>query len=264
MARKSAVLRKQQLETLKEGYNNNQASKSLHQWDYSFIEAMILRMTRGKALTKKMRSKIDELIDGGIKPVPDNAEADEMQRLSTFLIDRRLSEALLSFATRLRQGRTLTEKQANFAEQLLQQAREIENNGHWEPNEETRKKMNLVCRLSPCYSEIYWQTHAAGSRAIRQLKRYIQGLDDYILEKTWESAKHAVRGKLKMIEEPKFAPGDKCFIKTDIRNENGDWVTEKLFGIICSPPLIHRKNIGYDVLLNGQCQPWPADRINKR
>ena len=67
-----------------------------------------------------------------------------------------------------------------------------------------------------------------------------------------------------MIEEPKFSPGDKCFIEKNERGDNGQWIARKCFGIICSDPIVYNRNIGYDVLVDGQCQTWVITMLKKR
>ena len=146
----------------------------------------------------------------------------------------------------------------------MEDARNTEKNGHWIPDDETREDMKLVCNLQKCYASGFWYSHAAGDRALRTVASFLAGIEPHISEKTWESAKHAVRGKLKMIKSPKFVPGDKCFVRGREQNSDGYWENTKCFGIICSGAMVGGHSIVYDVLVNGKCQPVDIDRINKR
>lgn len=264
MARKSVAQRIEELQDLRTGYDEDPAAKKFYDWDYRFCTAMLEKLLRKKALSKKMRAKIDLMVDEGVKSAPHHPEADEMQRLADFLINHSVKTALIDFAYKIRRGWNLSVKQKNFAAKLMEEARNIEKNGHWTPCEETRAKMQLVLKLRECYSDVFWSTHAAGANAIYTLDQYMSGKQPHISEKIWESAKHAVRGKLRLIEEPKFIPGDKCFIKMSAPGDDGRPMYRKCFGIICSDPVVHNRSVGYDVLIEGHCQTWVIDRINKR
>tara|TARA_A100001011_G_scaffold398131_2_gene501492 strand:- start:2445 stop:3239 length:795 start_codon:yes stop_codon:yes gene_type:complete len=264
MARKSAAQRMFELKKMIEEYDQDPSAKRLYNWDYDFCTSMLDRLGRKKALTKRMRAKIDALVLEGVKKVPSNPEADEMDRLAEFLINPSTKHALRDFAFKTRKGWSLSVKQKAFAEKLMAEAREVELTGPWVPCENTRKKMALVLELRNCYNSMYWTTHSAGARAMSMLGEYCNGSLPHISEKIWESARYAVRGKLKKIESPRFSLGEKCFLTISGQNEQGTWVTQKHFGIICSKPMIHSGSIAFDVLVDGDCKTYPCSRISKR
>lgn len=264
MARKSVAQRTKELREIVLAYDHNPSAKRANDWDYRFCIAMLERLARKKALTKNMRTKIDEIVEVGLKTTPVNPAADEMDRLADFLLNENTKSALHDFAHKTRMGWKLSEKQSAFAERLMEEAREFETNGYWEPCDDTKAKMKIVLDLSECYSSMHWSSHGRGRSSIETLRRYVAGGMPHISQKDWESARYAVRGKLRQVEQPRFELGSKCFVTKTHLDSDGKTVVQKHFGIICSKPLIHNRDIAYDVLLDGECQTLTVGRITKR
>ena len=131
MARKSAQRRLEELLALREQFKKNPAAAQFHNWTVGFIDSMIIKLKRGKGLTKKMRDKIDSIVEEGVPAIPDSREADEVEKWGKFL-DSQGESILLDFANRMRKGWNLSEKQIAFRDRLVEQAKHNQNNGFWE------------------------------------------------------------------------------------------------------------------------------------
>lgn len=264
MARKSAQRRLEELLALREDFKKNPTAAQFHSWTVSFIDSMIIKLERGKGLTKKMRDKIDSIVDEGIPAIPDSKEADEIERWAT-LLDSKGGAILLDFATRMRKGWDLSEKQKAFRDKLVEQAKHNHENGFWEPCPETFKMMDLANRLYYCYSSSYWYSHPGFDNNMKKLNRFLAGTERGYTEKDWAKAQFAVRGKLRLFEEPKFNCGDACFIYKYERNpETNRRERVKYYGIVTSELKINKNIVGYDVLVSGECKTYPLDDLKKR
>ena len=264
MARKSAQRRLQELLALREQFKKNPAAAQFHNWTVGFIDSMIIKLEKGKGLTKKMRDKIDSIVDEGVPAIPDSREADEVEKWGKFL-DSQGESILLDFANRMRKGWNLSEKQIAFRDRLVEQAKHNQNNGFWEPSPETFKLMDIACKLYYCYSSSYWYSHPGFDSNMKKLKGFLAGTERGYTEKDWAKAQYAVRGKLKLFEEPKFKCGDSCFIYKYERNpETNRSERVKYYGIVTSDLTINKNVVGYDVLVSGECKTYPHDNLKKR
>tara|TARA_Y100000310_G_C20575642_1_gene760263 strand:- start:97 stop:870 length:774 start_codon:yes stop_codon:yes gene_type:complete len=257
MARKSKALRKQQLTDLLTGYKSVPAAEKFYSWDCNFIIAMLAKIDANRVLSKNMRTKIDQLIDEGVKKVPECKEAEEAEKLAQYL-DLHTKPILMDFANRIRNNWKLSDRQKGFMYSLMEQAEDIRTNGHWQPSEDVLKRMKLVRALKDCYSHMHWHNHSGGTIAMKKLEEYLNN-DNAITEKIWESAQHAVRGKLKLIDNPKFNISDQCYIRIRINGE-----VKKCWAMICSNIYVFEGKIVYDVLYNGTCQPTDHELLKKR
>ena len=128
MARKSAARRLEELSALRIAFKENPSAAKFHSWTVGFIDSMILKLERGKGLSKRMRDKIDSIVEEGVPPVPSSKEADELEAWGKFL-DRKGEEILIDFAFRMRKGWKLSEKQIMFRDSLVTQAMNNQENG---------------------------------------------------------------------------------------------------------------------------------------
>ena len=135
MPRKSAAQRLEELRALGIEYKKNPTASTFHSWTVDFISDMIKRLEKGKGLTKKMRTKIDSIVDEGVLPVPYSKEADELECWGRFL-DNKGESVLRDFAVRMRKGWKLSEKQIIFRDSLVTQAMNTQQHGFWEPSKE--------------------------------------------------------------------------------------------------------------------------------
>ena len=217
-----------------------------------------------------MRNKIDLLVEDGIKPLPDCTEAEDIETMAKYLWPEE-SRILRDFANKLRQGKTLTEKQENFKSRLYNEAKGIKENGPWQPSKEEIAEMKQVRLLKKQYSSNYWYTHSMGKKAMDKLELYLDqlnSLNDFVpmSKKVWESAKHAVRGKFKLLKNPRFNVNDKCFVKRrDWNAMSGQWNHISTYGIICSEVYVNNSGlIVYDVLHSGNVTAEDNDNLFKR
>ena len=268
MTRKSAKQRLNEIKTLRQQYQENPNAEAIYSWDVKFLEAMIDRMSKSRALSTNMRKKIDSLVSEGMKSPPECEEADKLEAISEYL-NFRESQVLKDFSLKIRKGWKLSERQQRFKDVLVAQAKHIQKNGHWEPSKEEIAKMNLVCKIANSYSDSYWYSHPSSAKAIENLRQYLNpkqpNLKYNITEEDWEHAKYAVRGKLKLLEVPRFTSGQKCLVLTKPKYLFDRTTSEKVYGIICSDPYVNESGeIVYDVLYNGTCEPVSNEKLYKR
>jgi len=175
MARKSAKRRLEELRTLRLAFNENPSAAKFHNWTVDFIDAMIVKLERGKGLSKKMRDKIDSIVDEGVPHIPDSKEADELEAWGKFL-NNKGEEILRDFAVRIRKGWKLSEKQIIFRDSLVTQAMNTQTTGFWEPSKEVMNQMDLTSKLYYCYSSNYWYSHPGYDRYMKKLINFLNGI----------------------------------------------------------------------------------------
>jgi len=264
MPRKSAARRLEELRALRKDFKQNPSVAKFHDWTVGFIDAMILKLERGKGLSKKMRDKIDSIVDEGLPTIPDSKEADELEAWGKFL-DNKGEEILQGFANSMRKGWKLSEKQIQFRDSLVTQAMNTQQHGFWEPSKEEMNQMDLASKLYYCYSSNYWYSHPGHDRIMKKLINFLKGTERGYDEQDWAKAQFAVRGKLKLFENPRFSCGDACYIYRYERNsETNRSERVKYYGIVTSDIKIHDNQICYDVLVSGDCKAYPHDNLKKR
>lgn len=264
MARKSAARRLNELSALRLAFKENPSAAKFYSWTVEFIGAMILKLERGKGLSKKMRDKIDSIIEEGVLPIPNSKEADELEAWGKFL-DNKKEEILRDFAYRMRKGWKLSEKQIMFRDSLVTQAMNTQLNGFWEPSEEVMNQMDIVYKLYYCYSSSYWYSHPGHERCMKKLINFLKGTERGYEESDWEKARSAVRGKIKLFENPRFSCGHACYIyQWEINSETNVRERVKFYGIVTSDIKIENNQICYDVLVSGTCKSYNHELLKKR
>jgi len=264
MPRKAATQRLNELLDLRAQFKKNPSAAKFHEWTVDFICAMIIKLEKGKGLTKKMRDKIDSIVDEGVPSIPNSKEADELEAWGKFL-NVKGELILLDFANRMRKGWKLSEKQIMFRDNLVTQAMNTQTHGFWEPSKEVMNKMDLASKLYYCYASNYWYSHPGHESHMKKLINFLKGTERGYTEKDWAKAQFAVRGKLKLFENPRFSCGDSCFIYIyETNSETNRRERVKCYGIVTSDIKIHNNNICYDVLVSGKCKTYPNDDLKKR
>lgn len=240
--RKSRSLRLAQAKETLEAFktaglaNNTSAGK--------FLQDVIPRMERGKYPTKRQRDWLDSIIDSG-PPEPPKVNRALVEKINNALSVEGIefNHILEDFKSRLVRGYDLSEKQMAFCEKLIQKADDVRSGNVWTPNEEMRADLEMAVAVSQCYTSTYWSSHPGTYQALTACDRWLKGKSMYIEKYHAEKLLKNVSGKMKLIKEPKFLPGEICYY-----GRNND------VGIVMSEPHVHNRNVVYDVLINGTVQ----------
>jgi len=231
---------------------------------YRFISDMISRLKNNKGISSGQRRYFDSLIEQGVpEPKGDQAQIDRYE--GSYAILGEDAHVLKDFVDRLRSGYELSQKQADWADRLCETADSIKNGTAWSPSDEDTEKMKLILELSRCYDSGFWATHGRGRAAVQKVNEFISGSRVYISQDDFDAAQHAVRGKLKMIENPKFSANDRCFVF----GRDYAIIIEGPY-VIGPKPIVHQYEtysssyVGYDVLVNGKLEPYCVSRLLKR
>ena len=228
-----------------------------------FINDMISRMNRKKGLSKRQRDWYDKLIEMGVpEPQGDIEEISRLEAAAKLLGSD--GRPLMDFASRLRGGRELSEKQKKFAESLLATADSIREGTHWQPSPSDLHRLRLISDVATCYNSMYWMSHPSGQRCIQVVNEYLDGRRTFISEKVVESAAYAVRGNLRKIENPRFNIGDHCYLTVATVEGN----LQKCYGIIVETPKVrkdvHLPKVVQACLVNGEVIETHIDNLKKR
>ena len=257
MPRKSKTLRLQQAKDTLSGY----VSAGLRTASQArFLADMISRMERDRYPTKRQRDWLDRIIEEGV-PEPKGdleyiAKIDEA--LSTDGID--FADVLTDFRGKLVRGWDLSTKQKAWCDKLIATAKEIRDGTHWSPDAEMTERIKIALSCEICYNHTYWMTHSAGAHALKKCAMWVAGsvkvIDSWAVNKLFKT----VAGKLRQMENPKFAVGDMGYIKVYTPNSG----VVKYPCVILDGPKPLRNGISYDVLVNGEVITDTVNNILKR
>jgi len=250
MPRKSAALRLEQTQSLLAGY---EAAGLGDDYNCRFIRDMAYRLGRNKYPTKRQRDWIDSLIAEGV-PAP-KGDQDYIAAIDEALATEGIDFAgiLTDFRGKLVRGWDLSEKQKSWCDSLLEKAKSLRDGTFWRPDEETTERLKLAVEVSGCYNSMYWSTHGGMAKALSNVRTWLAGEVKMVDEWSVNMALKAVKGKLKLIESPRFNVGDKCYISRRVWDEETQrWDTASEFGIIIDGPKVGNRDIVYDVLVGAE------------
>lgn len=252
MARKSAKQRSEEMQSLIESYST--VERSFFSWDIKFMNAMIEKIWLGKPLSKKMRAKIDELIDAGKKSLPEvTPRIRELQEAAAYHNERE-SQILQSFIMNLFKGWKLSEKQSKLADALVEQA----NRAPWSPTSEQEADIGIICSVAVTYDSMWYGNNPSAGRVLSKMQNY-KSNGIRITEQDYEFAIKKFAGGFKAIKKPKFASGDKAFTNIDC-----SWSEPKRFGLIIDGPYVKGRHVVYDVMLDSTIATIPVANLFKR
>ena len=273
MPRKSATQRLNEVSSLLSQYETkySESERTFFSWDVSFLSAMKDKLTRGKALSKRMRDKVDQLIADGLKPLPDNCPtADEWSELASYLPSREAG-ILCDLANRLRRGWNLTERQEEFAHSLTKLAVDIKNDNLWKPSAEDIEDMKLILQLGATYDPSWLANNPGAERVLWKIKDFFNPEDHKIFEeRNLEYARKRFGARIRKIKNSRFSAGDIGYVR--IRNQENSQI-EKHAVLVVGPAQIetapedgHRKVLGivYPVLIQGKLTEILEDQVKKR
>ena len=259
MARKSRELRLQQAQALRAAYEQ----AGINVGSVRFINDMIFRLERKKAMSTKQRAWLDQLIDEGV-PAPKNAElydrvmaAANVPGLSKGIRDK-LMDPFVKIAFN---GWDISLPQKKWLDDLLAKADHVAQHGPWRPDESLMDRIRFASAIAETRSSGYWMNRPGESRAASRVAAWltVQHLEPGTVDiEQWHIDKlfHSSRVALRELDNPSFVAGEIRGYKKDS-------------ALILSGPhagtdtRFNGKPV-YEVLYNGEVQLAGVDRIKKR
>lgn len=145
-----------------------------------FVKDMLVRLGRGRGLTKRQREWYDSAVLTN-PPKPQNEEQVNQLRADAQLPGmEKASSVLNDFAWKLSRGYNLSEKQVAFMNKLTKQARDIRENGRWEPSPEERKAIELGVAFGKRYSAYYLSGCPGISKALDECASWLRGDSSHV------------------------------------------------------------------------------------
>ena len=147
-----------------------QSDRSVH-----FVEDMLLRLNRGRALSTKQRAWYDEAVLSD-PPAPKNEEM-----VNRLLEDadlegmEKVSSTIRDFAHKLSRGWSLSEKQQAFLNKLTTKADTIRQNGRWMPTPQQKKEIEMGVAFCRRYTAYYLGGQPGVSKALYECKQWLSG-----------------------------------------------------------------------------------------
>ena len=250
MPRKSAALRLSQATQL---FSDFTAAGLADSYQGKFIRDAVVRLERGRGLSKKQRNWLDNLIEDGV-PAPKNTEEVARLEAAAAVVGMEgTSHILLEFANKYRNGWNLSEKQSAFMNKLLAQSDELKASGPFVPDVETVEKLKVCIQLAKARNSVYWETHAGTRSALARAAEWIEwnetpaadrgsrpNLDEWCVNKLLKS----FHSKLGEVANPRFTVGEMRWLWVD-----GGY---KVAVVSSGPHINERGVIVYDALVEGQ------------
>lgn len=207
----------------------------------NFARDMRWRLERGKALSAGRRRFLDDVIEQGV-PEP-KGDVEMIARIDEAIAtDGATGKHVLSdFRGKLVRGWDLSEKQLEFCNALIAEAKEVREGTYWRPDEETTERIKRAVSCYICYSANYWATHPGGAKAMDAARNWLAGSSVKITEYHVKKLFKAVAGRLRDLENPKFSEGLLAF-----------YGPQREPAVVLGGPKPTRNGIAYDVLIGGQ------------
>jgi len=255
MARKSRDLRMNQTILLIEGYEKESLQGD---YRYRFLSDVKMRMEKGKSLTKRQRSWLDNLIEEGApKIVRDDKLIGQIKEVINLRGMEHRSQVLTDFMMKLSCGKDLSPKQQSFLVGMLEEAEKVKCMGPYEPSNDDKNLLRQCVKLSEGYSSIYWQTHPGTARALRNISDWINGTSSAVDEWSVNKVTKAMASKLREINESPYAStGDLVWVR-----KNGNMITGVISG---DPEICPRGDIKYPVLAGSELLMMSKAMLAKR
>ena len=267
MARKSREVRINEAQELMNEYETAGLSSDR---SFRFIQDMILRLSRGKGISKGQRKYLDDLIDQGV-PTPKNeervseilaaAEVDGMQHVKSTLQD---------FAFKLGKGWDLSEKQERFLGKLLSEADKVRENGKFRPSDEVIEDLKSACAVCKAKNGWYWQHRPGTAKAFDKVSQWLDWLQCDELElpmdephiDQWACDKllGAVKNQIGELKAPRFPVGSMAWTRIYAGRPNGD----PRVALISGSPKIWKGEVTYPCLVDGAMMEISTRDLKKR
>jgi hypothetical protein len=238
-----------------------------------FAQDMIQRLQHGKALSKKQRDWVDNLID---QPLPEGKNPDLYKKLTKYSTVPGLSEWHNNTMKEMSRSAflwNLSEKQVNFANRLIDDAIRLEHSGPYIPDGEILKKLQLVVQMSKTRNMWWWENNPGTHRALERIKTYLQhhkeGTFVSIQERDVNKVLKSFKTRLEDFLNPKWRVGDSAWVKIHppgISEPIGSPVSSRWeFTTIISGPIL--SEVGeqlHECIVGGAYKRVPLKNIKKQ
>jgi len=236
-----------------------------------FIGDMQRRLERGKGLSKKQRSWLDNLIDDGIPESENSERVDEITVAANVDGMQSKRDILLDFAGKLRRGWSLSEKQENWLGNLLAEAERVRREGKFRPA--NVEKLHNAIDLLAGKNDWYWNHRPGTHKAYTKMKEWLEwhrcytakedlksrglesgipvGEEPLIDEWSCNKALKAVKNQLSMLDESPHPVGSMRYLQ-------GESV------MMIGSPCVSSHDVMQEVLVAGEVRLVRVSSIKKR
>ena len=273
MARKSKELRLSQSKELLASFD---AAGLQSDYRYRFIRDMISRLGRDRGLSQKQRKWLDSLIEEGV-PAPKGDPILIAEIMGAASLDgmQHRRQVLNDFAGRINRGHDLSPNQAKFLDLMLQEAKEIQANGKFQPGD--IKALGNAYSLLSGKSEWYWAHRRGTGKAyskvgawlewntLREVIKEIKDLgkesshvlydEPHIDEWCCNKVMTAAKTGLSELNNPSHPVGSLRYVSLGGKN---------IHGVIMSLPRVDGNKLYQDVLVSGELKAYLTEEIRKR
>ena len=217
-----------------------------------FMRDMITRLGRNRGLSKGQRNYLDSLIEQGAPKTHNEDRVAEIKRAQETAGMETMAGPLGDFAYKLSKGWKLSEKQTAFLESLLEQAKQLQENGLPVLTESEKRLVEHLLVYAAGRGDWYWSHRQGGYNAFQNALRFYEThgtLDD----RSFSRLKNTFKGAVRKLTEPKFPEGSLAI-----------WGDKP--AIIVSAPYAMRgyKDICIDALIDGEPKTVAVEQLRKR
>ena len=219
-----------------------------------FVQDMLVRLGRGKALTTKQRSWYDSAVLSD-PPKPQNEELVNQLRQDAVLAGmERVSSVLTDFAYKLSRGWNLSEKQIAFMTKLTDKASDIRQNGRWAPSVEEKREIEIGVAFCRRYNQYYLSSSPGIEKALEDCKEWLAGNLDYV--EKWSAGRMM---KICKGDRAKLADaGDRWPVGSLASSKQGQ------FGLVIGIPQVDQNGSpSLSLLIDGVPTILPLDKMKK-
>ncbi|MBK25129.1 MAG: hypothetical protein CME70_14120 [Halobacteriovorax sp.] len=259
MTRKSRELRLSETQALIAGYTEVGLENSRN---CRFAIDMEYRLRNGRGLSPKRRAWLDSIIEQGVPEakspelvakITESANLDGMQHRRKVMLD---------FASKIRMGWDLSEKQQSWLDNMMAEAKKIQLEGKWIPSDELIEKLRLAIRIAASKNEYYFQHRVGTAKAYEKVNSWInwkdrapshQSLEEPHLDE-WACNKllKAFKKIFEELDNPSHVIGDMRYYKGQV-------------ALIADAPYVtDRGQLVYPTLVNGTMLELGINMIGKR
>ena len=182
---------------------------------HRFIVDMIRKLSNDRGISPGQRRWLDSLIESGVPSVPAEVtgEVSIVEGAIEILNNANVIDfaweigVLADFCRRLAKGYSFSEKQRALLDRLVSEAHAIRDGDVWVPDDDEVQRLNAATKLYRGYSALWKGERPAVNRAREQVDHFLADETTVLRKKHAEKLLHAVRGRLKKFEKPRFTSG---------------------------------------------------------
>ena len=229
-----------------------------------FLSDMKDRYEGGRDLSSNQKRYADSLYDQGRPQVKNEEKVRTIKEAASLDGMQKYENTLNDFAFKISRDWTLSEKQNNFLESLMQKADDIRANGKWTPNQEDVQELQSAVNILKSQSRWAFQHRPGLGRSLDEAIQWLSGeeqvskgltdknphvIDEWVFNKVRSSCK----GKLEEVKSPKHEQGSMRW------HRNGEVVL-----VLSDPKISQRGDVMYTCLMGSSECEVSSDNLLKR